>query len=156
MKTSLSKTLNKLCRKRIREFSLLWIILSLPTLIQAADICFQIENLRNNKGKVFIGIYDKAETFPSRGGYIVGCFSEKEIADQKVSITCSIKPGLYAAAMFHDENANEDFDTNFLGVPKEGYGFSRNPDIGFSLPDFTEAAFEVQNENLELIIRMKY
>ena len=29
----------------------------------------------------------------------------------------------------HDENDNNQLDTNFLGIPSEGYGFSNNPNV---------------------------
>jgi uncharacterized protein (DUF2141 family) len=35
-----------------------------------------------------------------------------------------IPPGTYALAVIHDENMNGKLDTNWLGIPKEGYGFS--------------------------------
>jgi uncharacterized protein (DUF2141 family) len=35
-----------------------------------------------------------------------------------------IPPGTYAIAVIHDENSHGKLDTNRLGVPTEGYGFS--------------------------------
>ena len=32
----------------------------------------------------------------------------------------------YTVVVYHDENGNEEFDKNFLGIPKESYGFSNN------------------------------
>ncbi len=37
-----------------------------------------------------------------------------------------IPPGRYALAVIHDENMNGKLDANWLGVPKEGYGFSND------------------------------
>ena len=35
-------------------------------------------------------------------------------------------PGTYVLVLLHDENENNKLDT-MLGIPKEGFGFSRNP-----------------------------
>jgi uncharacterized protein (DUF2141 family) len=49
--------------------------------------------------------------------------------------------GTYAASAFHDEDDDGDLDTNFVGAPKEPYGFSNDARARFSRPDFEEAAF---------------
>ena len=55
-------------------------------------------------------------------------------------------PGLptgdYAVAVIHDENGNARLDT-FAGIPREGFGFSRNPVIRFGPPRFAAARFAV-------------
>ncbi len=38
-----------------------------------------------------------------------------------------ISPGTYALAVIHDENGNGKLDTNWVGIPTEGYGFSGLP-----------------------------
>jgi len=46
-------------------------------------------------------------------------------------------------------------DKNFLGIPKEGYGFSNNVKAIFSAPLFDEAKFEL-NETIDIKIEMNY
>jgi uncharacterized protein (DUF2141 family) len=48
----------------------------------------------------------------------------------------------YAIALIHDENGNGRLDT-FVGMPREGFGFSRNPAIRFGPPRFDAARFTV-------------
>jgi uncharacterized protein (DUF2141 family) len=38
----------------------------------------------------------------------------------------AIPPGTYALAVIHDENSNGKLDTDLLGIPTEGYGFSND------------------------------
>jgi len=47
--------------------------------------------------------------------------------------------GQYAIKVFHDENANGELDINFLGIPKESYGFSNHARGRFGPPPFAEA-----------------
>lgn len=50
--------------------------------------------------------------------------------------------GSYAIAAIHDENGNGRLDT-FLGIPREGFAFSRNPRVGFGPPRFEQVRFTV-------------
>jgi uncharacterized protein (DUF2141 family) len=43
--------------------------------------------------------------------------------------------------LFIDVNGNQEFDTNFLGLPKEQYGFSNNAMGTFGPPKFEPASF---------------
>jgi uncharacterized protein (DUF2141 family) len=63
--------------------------------------------------------------------------------------------GIYAIALIHDENSNNKLDTSF-GMPKEGFGFSRNPPIHFGPPSFTAAQFPVATGRVDEGIRVKY
>lgn len=46
--------------------------------------------------------------------------------------------GDYAVMVTHDENGNGQLDSNVLGMPVEGYGFSNNPNV-MRKPTFDEA-----------------
>ena len=63
--------------------------------------------------------------------------------------------GDYAVAVIHDENNNKKLDT-FLGIPKEGFGFSRNPAIHFGAPRFAAARFTIDGDSKAEDIRMMY
>jgi uncharacterized protein (DUF2141 family) len=55
--------------------------------------------------------------------------------------TYEIPNGAYAISLFIDVNGNQEFDTNFLGLPKEQYGFSNNAMGTFGPPKFEPASF---------------
>lgn len=63
--------------------------------------------------------------------------------------------GNYAIAVIHDENSNSKLDT-LAGIPREGFGFSRNPPIGFGPPHFAAAKFAVMGDAEIQRIRMRY
>jgi uncharacterized protein (DUF2141 family) len=46
--------------------------------------------------------------------------------------------GEYAVMLFHDENGNQKMDSNLLGIPTEGYGFSNEAKGRFGPPKFSE------------------
>lgn len=63
--------------------------------------------------------------------------------------------GAYAAAVIHDENSNRKLDT-IAGIPREGYGFSRDAPVRFGPPRFAAARFEIANDANVQQIRMRY
>ena len=67
-----------------------------------------------------------------------------------------IPPGRYALAVIHDENMNGKLDTNRLGIPTEGYGFSNDVKGLLGPPSFAAASFAYGGRILELRIRLEY
>jgi uncharacterized protein (DUF2141 family) len=56
-----------------------------------------------------------------------------------------LAPGDYAVKLYHDENRNGELDSNMLGIPSEGYGFSRyTQELGE--PGFEDARFTVKGD----------
>jgi uncharacterized protein (DUF2141 family) len=51
-----------------------------------------------------------------------------------------LPPGQYAAVVFQDFNGNGKLDKNFLGIPKEPYGFSNDARGSAGPPKFSDAA----------------
>lgn len=66
-----------------------------------------------------------------------------------------ISPGIYAVKVFHDVNDNGLLDTNWIGIPKEPYGFSNDAMGTFGPPSFVQASFKVGAGTSALRIRMK-
>lgn len=66
-----------------------------------------------------------------------------------------VPPGTWAIALIHDENGNGRLDT-MMGIPKEGFGFSRNPAIRFGPPAFADAAFALGTAAVTQSVRVKY
>ena len=67
-----------------------------------------------------------------------------------------LPPGRYAVNAFHDENGNGDLDTNFIGVPSEGYGFANDPDTSFGPADFDAAAVDVGDTDVVAAMNLRY
>ena len=74
----------------------------------------------------------------------------------EVTVT-DVSPGEYAVTVLHDKNENIKMDYNFIGAPKEYWGLSRNPKVGFSRkpPDWEKVKFKVTDEDVRLEIRMR-
>ena len=67
-----------------------------------------------------------------------------------------IPPGTYALVVLHDENMNGKLDTNWLGIPKEDYGFSNNAKASLGPPSFSAASFTYDGTGLDLTVALRY
>jgi uncharacterized protein (DUF2141 family) len=72
--------------------------------------------------------------------------------DMRVTVNGS---GTYAIAIVHDENGNGRLDTMMM-MPREGFGFSRNPAIRLGPPRFADAAFAVGDAAVRQSVRVRY
>jgi len=112
------------------------------------------ENVRSSNGLIAMTVYtDDRSKFLAKGGSIwVG----RVKAQQGTTRGCVFLPktGVYAIALYHDENANRKFDRGLL--PEEGYGFTNNPSTLAGLPSFGSVRLNVSKTNLTTRITMKY
>ncbi len=120
----------------------------------AHTVTISITNMRSKSGSVLVSVYNKEEGFPKKPetAYIKMKITTAQAANFQIK---NLPTGSYAFAVAHDENNNEKIDTGFLGIPKEGVGFSRNPSITFGPPDFDEAAYSIKADGT-FSIKMHY
>ena len=130
-------------------------IVLLYSYLSGADINIEIQNLKNTIGKVSIGLYNKSENFPIVSKEYKGIHLDIDSHTHSYTFK-KIPPGIYALSIFHDENSNSKLDKNFLGIPKEGYGFSNNAKAMLSTPSFDEAKFKISTKTINLKIKMEY
>ena len=64
-------------------------------------------------------------------------------------------PGDYAVTLFHDVNGNGKLDT-MLGIPREGFGFSRNPVVRFGAPKYDDVVMKLRPGFNAIVIRAQY
>ena len=148
----------------MRFFLYLFFILNITSLscqdyIESYDITLNIKNIKS-KGNLFIAIWadsnvfnsNKSDSSESKNGFKYGF---KESVNQKYfNKTIKLPKGKYLVSIYLDKNFNNKMDYNFLGIPKEQYGFSTNKTIRFRKPSFDEASFVFQN-NLILEISLQ-
>ncbi len=63
-------------------------------------------------------------------------------------------PGVFAMAVYHDRNANGNFDKTGLGLPAEPWGLSNNPRGLFGPPKIERTLFEVDAGGAALEIEL--
>ena len=115
------------------------------------NIIVTISNLDNNKGKVFVALYDSENTFLDKAYKS----SITTIQNNSCEVVFKNVPkGIYAISLFHDENDNNKMDSNFLGIPKEDYGCSNNARGFMGPPKWKDAQFEISNNSVTQTIKL--
>jgi uncharacterized protein (DUF2141 family) len=117
----------------------------------------KILDIRNSTGTVACALFESPEGFPSE--YLRSATNVMVIKIRKSQARCDfedIPPGTYAMAVVHDENMNGKLDTNWAGLPTEGYGFSNNVQGVLSAPTFAAASFKYDGRNVDLTMRLRY
>jgi uncharacterized protein (DUF2141 family) len=137
--------------------SLLWLPLNGFAQTECPSINVKIQNINNSKGVIACAIFESAEGFPDKFLKFASKVMITQIQGKDGSFEFSdIKPGKYAIAVIHDENYNGELDTNFLGIPTEGYGFSSGAKVTMSAPSFSDAEFSYDGGNLQMSISLNY
>ncbi len=116
-----------------------------------------ILDIRNSTGSVACALFESPEGFPIE--FLRSATNVMVIKVRKSQARCDfedIPPGIYALAVIHDENMNGELDTNVLGIPKEGYGFSNDAKAWFGAPSFPDASFPYDGRTLDLTISLHY
>ena len=120
---------------------------------EQATLILNVTGLRSEKGQVKLAVFDSPEKWL---GEQPTYSSTIDVDGQSVTWRIDNVPyGDYGVAVFHDENSNGKMDKNFLGIPREPYGFSKNVRATFGPPKWGEAKFTVKASTANISIAVK-
>ena len=111
-------------------------------------IVLDIKNFENNTGKVRISLFKTEDGFP--GDYKKAfTFTTQDIINKSALVVLdSIPYGECAIGILHDKNMDNELNTNWLGMPKEGVAASNNATGTFGPPDFEDAKIDLKSDTL--------
>jgi uncharacterized protein (DUF2141 family) len=120
-----------------------------------ATLEIHFTGIRSDKGMIAIGMNRSEEGWPREPhldynwvkGELKGGVFKAKIAD--------LAYGTYAISVLDDENGNLEMDM-FMGIPKEGWGFSMNPPFKLTAPAFNECSFSVDSPYQQITIDLRY
>jgi uncharacterized protein (DUF2141 family) len=128
-----------------------------PLLLGATEMStleVDLDGLRNEKGAIQACLTQDPRHFPD-------CKADPHAIKQSIPtdrgrlLFTALPTGQYAVALFHDENANAKFDT-LMGIPREGFGFSRNPVVRFGAPRFDKVSIQLGPGYTRIRVRLQY
>ena len=131
---------------------LLLLALLLTRAATAADLTVTITHISGPGGEVRWALFDSAEDYKAEANPVLSARSRVD-GDRLRFTVHDLPAGRYAIKLYHDANANGKLDSNRLGIPTEGYGFSNNAGR-FGPPPFEKAAV-VLEDDLQIGIRMR-
>jgi uncharacterized protein (DUF2141 family) len=117
-----------------------------------------VDGFRNIRGNLGTILFTSPNGWPEDKGraFRAGRAPIDTATRTAIAIWPGLQPGDYAVAAIHDENSNARLDRNFLGVPKEGFGFANNPHVGLSAPPFRAAVVHVACPITDITIHLQY
>lgn len=115
-------------------------------------LIIKISNIEKLKGEIKVGVFNTATNFLKEGAAIKN-YSIKVDNNTATLIITDLPKGEYAVSMYHDENSDNECNRNFIGIPKEAYGFSNNIKPKMSAPKYKDCKFQF-SENKTLDIKL--
>jgi uncharacterized protein (DUF2141 family) len=123
----------------------LGIALTTSRITDPPKLIVEVVGIEEARGTILIGIYDNEKTFPKTGK----SFRNVSVPVDGKRVKCTIDDlpeGSYAIALCHDVNGDGEFNTNFVGMPLEPYGFSNDVKATFKAPAFEDARFDLRGQ----------
>jgi len=121
--------------------------------VQAGEISVVVKNIRALQGSLRVavvnseaGLGSKAEPIAARAVAVTG--------EEMTLRFPNLPGGTYAVMVMHDANGNGKLDTNLIGMPTEGYGFSNNPNV-MRRPRYDEVSFAIGDAPLTVTINLR-
>jgi uncharacterized protein (DUF2141 family) len=139
-------------------FIMILLLLLLPSMnLNAQNIEVLITGIRAEKGQIAIGVFKDDETFQKEEAFLNLKFVKNVISNGEMRVQFSLEPGIYGLSLLDDVNSNGKMEYSFLGVPKEGFGFSDYYHKGFIKPKFDSFKFSIEKDQKKRItIRIRY
>ena len=141
-------------------FKLGLLVIGLSSQLAAEILIINVES-NYNQGLALVGVYDKESNF-GKAKVNKKLDSEKvltgaaiQVVDNKAQIKIDIPFGFYAVSGFQDIDGNLVMSGNFLGIPKEPFGFSNNAKGKFGPPKWRDAVFNFNKNNIVIILKLE-
>ncbi|MTJ07660.1 MULTISPECIES: DUF2141 domain-containing protein [unclassified Anabaena] len=124
---------------------------------QTTSLSVVVNGIRNKTGEICMRVFNSEKGFPNSDKSEVKSGCTKITGSSVKKVFTGLKPGTYAVAVVDDQNGDRKLNKDFFGIPKEGFGLSKNPTVSISTgtPPFKNVSFKV-NKNTSINIFMKY
>ena len=123
-----------------------------------ATLEVKFTGIKSTKGEICAKLFNGSNGFPDaeKGATLKAARCAPILKGTAKIIFESLPYGSYAVASIHDTNGDRRLNSNFLGIPEEGIGFSNNTKVITSAPSYGDSQFLVSGAKTELQIQMQY
>lgn len=122
-----------------------------PETGNTTELIIDVQGITETTGSLLIGIYDQSDLFPKDGKAMRELVVPVDAKQVRFTVG-DLAEGTYAVALCHDVNNDGEFNTNFVGMPLEPYGFSNNVKPTLRAPSFESASFELEGRVVVTIV----
>lgn len=110
---------------------------------ETVSVTIEFEITKHNKGTILLALYNSNETYMKKS---YKSFKQLVKDNKAVFVLNDLNKGTYSFSYFHDVNGNKKLDKNFIGIPKEPYGFSNNKKGRFGPPSFKDSNIQIDKD----------
>ena len=128
-----------------------------PTTGGRGTLEINMVGFRNAEGQALVAVFRSDEGFPN---HIEHAAFHKAFKLHKRTLRIVLEhlpAGPLAVAVQHDEDGDFEMDTGVFGIPREGFGTSRDAKARFGPPDYEDARIVLrQGQTQKLLIHLRY
>lgn len=121
-----------------------------------SKLVVEVNGFGDRSGQVCASLFASSQGFPNKRKNAVQRQCTKISAIPTTITFNNLKAGSYAVAVIHDRNSDGTLNRNDVGMPLEGYGFSRNPNTENAPPKFQDAVVFVAGASTNVQVQLKY
>lgn len=119
---------------------------------QSHKLTLKVKNIEEVIGQMCLAVYGSEDDYKdSKNQVWADCIPVN--ASSLELIIEDLPKGTYMISIFHDMDSNEELNTNWIGMPKEPFGFSKDAKGKMGPPKFEDASFEL-NGDMETTIHL--
>ncbi len=122
--------------------------------VQAATLTVHVGNVDPKGGILHVALYTERQ-WPDNDAQPISDMIVPAAAPMTTVVMKDIVPGVYGIKSFQDVNRNGEFDQDFIGLPMERYGFSRDARPFLSAPAFSRTKFAVPDGTSEITFHLQ-
>lgn len=138
----------------MRSFAIVFFLAILPAAASAATLTVKVQNIDKKGGELHVALYDEA-SWSNDDAKPIADAVVPAVAPQTIVTLTNIAPGVYGVKSYQDVNRNGKFDQNWLGLPLEPYGFSRDAHPILTEPGFDRTKFTITNGENTIMIHLQ-
>ncbi|MEP0365690.1 MAG: DUF2141 domain-containing protein [Cyclobacteriaceae bacterium] len=112
----------------------------------------EVTGIEQAEGHIMVAVYGQHQEFLEED--FVLSYKAKVGLEAEQVVELELNFGRYAVAIYQDLDGDAELDTNFIGIPKEPYGFSCNCMGVMGPPDFEKASFDFSKDGQQITISL--
>lgn len=139
------------------SLSLIILLLIGTSHAHAQNIEILFSGIRSAKGQIIVKIFTDDKGFDDDKPVKKIMFPKQGITGGEMRGKLHLDPGTYGFALLDDENSTGVMEYNFVGMPKEGFGFSNFYLTGMKKPHYEQFKFVLGREERRTItMKLRY
>lgn len=133
---------------------LLFILFASYTKAQETQI--KVTDIRSGKGKIILNVFKNNDSYDKNQPYKKLTFDKKALVNGTLNVHFGLESGVYGITLIDDENEDGKINKNFVGIPKEGFGFSNFFMTKMKKPSFDDFKVDLRSLEHQIEIKVKY